>query len=235
MLRKLYLKNELLFSIGCIVVYVLVMGNLQANFGAGSIYSAAGLTVITAILLLFFTGNRLFSKYGLNKPAGTKQCLYFIPLLLMATVNLWFGFRLHYSPAAQLLAVITMTMSGITEELIFRGLLFRAIEKNSLKEAVIISSLTFGAGHIINLFTGGAGIETVLQVLYAAAIGFAFVMVLLKSGSILPCIVTHSFINVSAEFSVPGSTAAGYVQAVFLMLAAGGYALYLYKKVPARH
>ena len=36
----------------------------------------------------------------------------------------------------------------------FRGLLFTAIAKDNVKSAVVISSVTFGIGHIINLFNG---------------------------------------------------------------------------------
>ena len=53
-----------------------------------------------------------------------------------------------------------MLCVGFLEEVIFRGLLFTAIARNNIKSAVIISSVTFGIGHIINLFNG-SGMELV--------------------------------------------------------------------------
>ena len=47
-----------------------------------------------------------------------------------------------------------MLCVGFWEEVIFRGLLFQAIAKDNIKSAVIISCVTFGIGHIINLFNG---------------------------------------------------------------------------------
>lgn len=233
-MKKLYEKSEIWFAVGWILVYVLVMGNLQANFGTGSIYSVLGLALIVAGLLAFLLKNGLAEKYGLKKPGEYRRFLFYIPLLLIAGVNLWFGVKLHYGIAGQICAVAAMALSGVAEELIFRGLLFRAMEKDGLKAAVIVSSLTFGAGHIINLLTGAATLETLLQVLYAAAIGFAFVAVFYKSGSILPCIITHSLVNITAEFSCEGPEMLVYLQVVFIIAAAGGYALYLYKLKPGK-
>ena len=36
------------------------------------------------------------------------------------------------------------SMLGVVEEIIFRGLLFKAIDKDNVKEAIIISAVTFG-------------------------------------------------------------------------------------------
>ncbi|MGN1340271.1 MAG: lysostaphin resistance A-like protein, partial [Oscillospiraceae bacterium] len=135
----------------------------------------------------------------------------------------------------QIIAVVTLGVAGYVEEIIFRGLLFRAIEKDSRVQAVIISAVTFGAGHIVNLLTGHASISTVLQMIYATAIGFAFVLCFWKSGSLLPCIITHSVVNITSKFSARGiseelNTYWNYGATVFIVLVAGGYALYLHKK-----
>lgn len=53
----------------------------------------------------------------------------------------------------QISSVITMVVVGCVEEIIFRRLLYKAIEKDNVKQAIIISVVTFGAGHIVNLFT----------------------------------------------------------------------------------
>jgi hypothetical protein len=39
----------------------------------------------------------------------------------------------------------------VIEEVIFRGFLFKALQKDKLSVAIIVSSVTFGFGHIVNL------------------------------------------------------------------------------------
>ena len=96
-----------------------------------------------------------------------------------------------------------MLWVGFLEEVIFRGLLFKAIAKDNVKTAIIISSVTFGLGHLLNLVNGsGAGIaENLLQVTGAIAIGFLFVILYYRGGSLLPCIITHSAINITSVFA----------------------------------
>ena len=96
-----------------------------------------------------------------------------------------------------------MLCVGFLEELIFRGFLFEALRKKNLKIAVIVSSLTFGAGHIINLFNGsGMSLNRVLvQIVMAILIGFLFAIVYLRSGSLIPCILSHQAVNILSAFA----------------------------------
>ena len=50
--------------------------------------------------------------------------------------------------------VIKMLCVGLLEELIFRGFLFKAMCRESIRWAVVVSSVTFGLGHILNLVNG---------------------------------------------------------------------------------
>lgn len=87
--------------------------------------------------------------------------------------------------------------------MIFRGLLFAAIAKDNVKSAIVISSVTFGIGHIINLFNG-SGMELVnnlCQVVFATAVGFLLVTIFYRGGSLLPCILVHSAINTLGTFA----------------------------------
>ena len=127
-----------------------------------------------------------------------------------------------------------MALAAYVEEIIFRGFLYKVIEKDNVKQAIVISAVTFGAGHIVNLFTGQASLETFLQMGYAIAIGFAFVLCFYKSGSLIPCIVTHAIINMTSKFSnhnisEQAETYWDYGSFLFIVLVAGGYALYLCK------
>lgn len=234
-MKKLYEKNETLFAVLWIVLYVVIFGTVRGNFGEASIVSAGTTAVFSLLILLFLGKNKLWSKYGLTSWPKAGKYLYYIPFALMVSVNLWFGAQLRYGIAGQLCAVVTMTLVGFLEEIIFRGFLFRGMAKDNLKSAIIVSAVTFGAGHIINLLTGHGTAETLMQMCYAIAIGFSFVLFFHKSGSLLPCILTHSLIDVTSAFcnqNLPESAAKLYdaAGAVFLLIVAGGYSLYLVKK-----
>jgi membrane protease YdiL (CAAX protease family) len=120
---------------------------------------------------------------------------------------------------------------GFLEELIFRGLLFQAMAKDGVRSAIIVSSVTFGIGHIVNLINGSGAelLPNLLQVLYAVAIGFAFVMIYCKTRSLIPCIIVHSVFNGLSAFANEAviTTQREIISGILLAVIAGGYALYL--------
>ncbi|MBR2805660.1 MAG: CPBP family intramembrane metalloprotease [Oscillospiraceae bacterium] len=201
-MKKFYDKNEILFAIFWIVVYTVSMGNLR-NLGDDSPYMMLGLVIVSLLMYLFVRKNGLMDKYGLSGWAkDSRIMLWFIPLWIVPVLNLAAGIRPHYSLPGQIFAVVSMALVGFAEELIFRGFLFKAMLKNgSVKTAVAVSAITFGIGHILNLFTGHELVETLIQVAFAIAFGFIVTMVFYKSGSLLPCILSHSLTDVFAVFS----------------------------------
>ena len=74
------------------------------------------------------------------------------------------------------------------------------LAKDKVTTAIIISAVTFGIGHIVNLFTGQASLETAVQIVFAISWGFILTMVCYKSGSIIPCIIAHSLIDALSLF-----------------------------------
>lgn len=207
MLEKLYKKSEVWFAVMLIVLYVI--GNsilLQTSklIGIEMIYTIPFNMYLLAIMLLFIKKNNLFQYYGINgvkcKP---RAVLHYIPLIMISTVNIWFGICIKMDVLHSSVYFMAMILTGIVEELIFRGFLFKAMSKDGLISAIILTSLLFGMGHIVNLFNGNSNdlIATVCQLFYAVAIGFLLVSVLLVSRSIIPCMITHSLLNALSTFS----------------------------------
>ena len=169
------------------------------------------------------------SFYGLTRVSGAKESLHFIPLIIIVSVNLWSGININNSVSEIVFHILTMVNIGFIEEIIFRGFLFRMMEKNGVKSAAIISAVTFGIGHIINLFNGAELISTLLQIYSAVSIGYLFVIIFRKSKSLVPCIAAHSMINSLSVFYVE-KPIMKYVTSVFLVFAPLLYALYINKK-----
>jgi membrane protease YdiL (CAAX protease family) len=187
---------------------------------------------LSAVLLLFLKKNGLFESYGLcRSKVSARSMLYYIPIFVMLTVNFWHGARLNYDVGETALYILAMLCVGFLEEVIFRGLLFEAMRKDSLKAAIIVSSVTFGIGHIINLINGSGAelIQNLLQVVYATAAGFMFVMMYCKSKSLIGCIAAHGIFNALSVFANEEGEAQNtrIITALLLTVITGSYAAYL--------
>lgn len=206
-MKKLYEKNELTFSIMWIVVYCVLQSLANPlNKVIGIEYAASAVFCIlqTIVLFNFIRKNKLQERYGLCKSSvPASRFLYYVPLIILATGNLWNGAAVNYSLPETVCRIACMFCVGFLEEVIFRGFLFVSIAKENVRSAIIISSVTFGVGHLINLFNG-SGMELVnnlCQICFAIAVGFLLVTIFYRGGSLLPCIIVHSAINTLGTFA----------------------------------
>lgn len=235
MMKKLYEKNEIWFAVAWIIVYCVLASigdNLSASIGVLKIITLPILIVLSVILFLFVKKNQLLTKYGLCKSEiSASKMLFYIPLIVLMTVNLWHGFAMNASPLETILYILSMFCIGFLEEMIFRGFLFNAIVKDGVKSAIIVSSVTFGIGHIMNLVNGSGAelLPNLLQVIYAMAIGFTFVMIYYKTKSLFPCIITHSIFNALSAFANKASVTSQrrIITSALIAIIAGAYALYI--------
>ena len=235
-MKKIYDKNELTFALIWIGIYVVLLSvaeNVSQTVGIAKAVTAPVCIVLTLIIYLCIRRNDLKKKYGIcSFEASVKKYLYFIPLVLLASTNLWWGFQLNLTLIESFFYVVSMLCVGFLEEVIFRGFLFKAISKTNVKQAIIISSVTFGLGHIVNLLNGKDIPETLIQICYAVAIGFLFTIIFYKGKSLWPCIITHSVINSLSAFANE-KTITIYKHlagCIFLCVVSIGYALYILKK-----
>ena len=234
-LQAWYEKNELAAAIFWIVLYTVAVGILR-NLGDDSPWTMLGVIVISALMFLFVKALGRTEYYGLARWArNNRAMLFFLPLWIIASMNLWAGITPHYPLPGQIFAVVFMAFVGFAEELIFRGFLFKALLKDgNAKTAVIISSVTFGLGHILNLFTGHAFAEPLMQAVFAISFGFVVTMVFYKSGSLLPCILAHSLFDMFATFASTDATEAmNWIAHGVLVAVAAAYCLYLRRLEPA--
>ena len=200
-MNKLYNKSELGFAIFWIVTYIVfvsIADGISAVIGIEKIITVFVLIAMTVIVFYWIFRNKHMGKYGLCLPKHkARNYLYFLPLMVMASINLWLGFSLNFSILESILYIVSMLLVGFLEEIIFRGFLFKAMAKENLLSAIIVSSVTFGIGHIVNLITGGGMglISNICQVFYAMSAGFMFVVVFYRGGSLIPCIIAHGLFN----------------------------------------
>ena len=242
-MTKLYKKSEITFTIVWIAAYVVLSSladNVSLELGVAKSITAV-LHVVMALILFFWIGkNGLMKKYGLCRSSvPAKNFLYYIPLAVIASASLWTGIGLRFTILETICFVVSMCCVGFIEEVIFRGFLFRAMEKDNLKTAIIVSSLTFGLGHISNLFNGSGRTpaSSAVQIIFAVLVGLVLVTIFYRGGSLIPCIVFHSVNNALGAFGAEGQLdqrTEMIINLILIVIVLGGYLLYLYRIAPRK-
>ncbi len=255
-MKTLYEKSQLGFALLWIGLYVVVM-NIALQF-CGGFDDLAQKTVPQLLIPVFCSlalaaaatawtlRNKLGEKLGLCKfKSPPKAFLWFIPLALMSCINFKNGLSLPAPLPICLLMAVNLALGGYLEEIIFRGFLFRTMEKDNLKSAIIVSAITFGAGHIVNIFNTADLFGVLLQICYAIVIGFLYTVLVYKGGSLWPCIASHMFVNFTSVFAPENGPFTQLTDALFgcsspliteacsaflIILISGSYALWLWKK-----
>lgn len=241
-LTRIYEENELAFALAWIGIYCLANSLATPISGAVGIDSSATLLVngiLSVAVFMWIRNQGLLRHYGLCKgyvPAS--KFLWYLPLALFASTNLWRGIDNHLPVPDAICYILSMLCVGFLEEVIFRGFLFRALAKDNVKTAIVISSVTFGVGHILNLFNGSGMelVENLCQVFGAIACGFLFVIIFQRGGSLLPCIVAHGVNNAVSVFANTAEITAKnqlFLSAAILVIVVG-YVLVLIKTLPSK-
>lgn len=233
-MKRFFDRQPVWFAVVWIAVYVLAFGNadsLSEALGVPKLLTCAVGAVLTAVLVLFLRRHGLLPYCGLQKmTVSWAKMGYFLPLMALSTVNFWCGLQWNMPPLHTALYLLCMVFVAILEEVIFRGLLFRAMLPSGKKMAILVSSLTFGVGHIVNLFLGAELLSTALQLVHASAIGFCFSAIFLATGSLLPCILAHAFINCTSAFAVQAAPAGELIICILISVLAVGYGAWVMRR-----
>ncbi|WP_380166290.1 CPBP family intramembrane glutamic endopeptidase [Jannaschia sp. R86511] len=136
----------------------------------------------------------------------------------------WLDLRLYWVLAFPLLPVLPAALAGLTtvgvgrlayyvllavlvgfaEEVVFRGLVLRSLLPVGIWPAAVVSSAAFGLLHLVNVLAGAALAPTLLQVVYATAVGFGYAAVTLRTGVLWPVVVIHVLVDLAA-FATTGT------------------------------
>ena len=255
-MKKLYEKHEIIFALVWITLYVIVMNialhfcggfdNLSAKTVQQMLIPVSCIVVLALVATLWILKNGLSQKYGLCAfKSNINSFLWFIPLAVMSCTNLKNGVAFSAPILVSLLMAVNLAVGGYVEEIIFRGFLFKAMAKDNLRTAIIVSAVTFGVGHIVNLVNTADTVGVLLQICYAIVVGFLYTIIVWKGGSLWPCVASHMFVNgssvfapehgpfrdlIAALFGQATSQLTDVCSALLIILISGGYALWLWKK-----
>ncbi|MCH5193576.1 MAG: CPBP family intramembrane metalloprotease [Oscillospiraceae bacterium] len=240
-MKKLFDKNEVTFAVILIVVYVVgssIMQGVSESLGQQYLAEMVFHIAMSAAVFAFIKKNGLMKYLGLcpsEVPAG--KMLFYIPLLLPAVMPVFFGVALNYSPMETVFHTVSMIGVGFLEEIIFRGFLFKGICKSNVTRAIVISSVTFAMGHIVNLLNGYDITQQLIQIVYAVAVGFLLVFIFHRTGSLIMCIVFHALNNSLTAFAATNWGEASALNMILLavrLVIMAGYTVCIVKFIPKR-
>lgn len=136
-------------------------------------------------------------EIGFNRPRNARGLAAYAPWLLLPLLVVA-GQGVHPADPGRMLAFGgLMLMVGFAEEVLLRGVVLHVLRPGGLMRAVLLSSVFFGAAHLLNLFAGHGLQPTLVQVIYATFIGIGMAGPRVYSGTIVPAILLHALIDFS--------------------------------------
>jgi membrane protease YdiL (CAAX protease family) len=232
-MKRLLKRNAVLHAVAWIGIYVgsvNVFDVVSASIGVQNLATSLGLFGLSTILFLYLKKQGMTKTIGLAKvdPSTLQKCLYFIPLGILALSQFTGTFNTSLTIPQIMIFGLLMLNVGFIEEVIFRGLLYKAIrDKSGRNRAILISGLTFGLGHIVNLLRGMSIEHQFQQIAAAIVLGIMLALIVEVSKSILPGVIFHVLFNFSSTIMVADATTELYLLVSILTLAAL-YTGYLY-------
>lgn len=160
------------------------------------------------IILCFFFFSKNKNNKIMTKPTVKKLCFYilisllcFVTLFPVVTVvnSLIYNFfpkrSLTYplTTSNYFISLISMViLPAVAEELLFRGLIFKGLQKGGNTFAIIISSLMFALFHL-----------SLEQTIYPILMGLVFAVIMCYENNIIYCITVHltnNFITLTLQY-----------------------------------
>jgi uncharacterized protein len=224
-------RRPLLFSILLLLIILvtyLIAGAITFQFKLPAltiIIIGDGVLALIAILLL----SRLhwWREAGFRLPSNPRNLWWFTVPCLPIILNIAFAGVSYPGMARIVLFFILALAVGFVEEVFFRGLMLRALLFRGRWQAVIISSLFFGIAHLFNLASGANLAATLLQVVYALAIGLMFAALAVRTQTILPLIVIHGLTDFFGFLALNSTVVTAGVSTFTFVTTAGEIVAYI--------
>jgi uncharacterized protein len=182
--------------------------------------------VLALIALFLLSRLHWWREAGFRLPAKPHYLWFFAVPCLPIILNIAF-FGVGYPGIGRILLFLAIALLvGFVEETYFRGMMLRALRIRGPWQAVIISSLFFGILHLLNVAAGANLAATLLQVVFAVAIGLMYAALALRTQTILPLIVTHGLTDFVAYLAFTSTVVTTGLSPLVFIVTAGEIILY---------
>lgn len=217
-ISKTQICVSITFISACLLI-VYELFDLKKLLGINPDYSAgylADMTITRALAAIAFLAiliNLDFKVLNPIKKPFLRSVLFCLPPLAVCINNLPIisllsgRARVDSPPWMIVLLALECIAIGTFEEIAFRGVVFLSIAekngktKNGLFFSIVISSLIFGAIHLLNIFFSSP-IAVLMQIGYSALIGAMCAVVLIKTKNIWFCVLLHAIYDFCGQLVV---------------------------------
>ncbi|WP_395692201.1 CPBP family intramembrane glutamic endopeptidase [Nocardioides sp.] len=148
-----------------------------------------------ALLAWPFVGD--VRQLGLTRPSQWRRPALFVLPLVVAVSPLALGVR-PVGGGLLFLLVLGYAITGVTEELIWRGLAIRLLGPLGDRRAVVIAAALFGAAHLANVYFRDSTGLVLAQAWGAFCFGLAYGAVRVRTGTIVPLMALHALTDLAA-------------------------------------
>lgn len=206
-------KNPFLFGLTAAAVMLLLPRAfetfLQELFGvaeAALFLPVSVMNLVVVVLLALLLPGEIWDGLGIGfhgKGLG-KSIFLCLPMLVESVYSLGF-YAMEGFPSIRrevlALAAVHALQAGITEELVFRGLilgnfLYQWRDRSScVIKALTVSAVLFSFSHLNNLLSGQDWLTTLLQLVFTFAVGCLTGMAYLRTHNLLGPILIHCLHN----------------------------------------
>lgn len=196
-------RKQRFYSIAFVICLVLFVNSIPFSLFIDSDLINFIINVIIKISSIFYIIYYI-NKEGLNNLKLNKKpkVLLMIPLFIICFSNFFVAIfqKLNVNSDIDYLFILSQLLiailTGIIEELLFRGLVFQEFLINTNKtKAIIYSSLIFGGIHLLNISSFASIPQVLVQVVYSSFLGFLLAISYLKTENIIVPIIFHTTFN----------------------------------------
>lgn len=255
-LKKILLDNPIIGTIVIVLLIIQIIPTMLTPIGRINDELYFAVYILSTIVIYYFFRKKNQDKMPkFNYGKGILKGLFlawpawvlFGVVSLLSKINANGGINFN---AYHLFAAIMAALSaGVNEEIGSRALTidnaYRVQGEIKIYIYLILTSIIFGLSHITNIFFGASLSATISQIFYATGFGILFGAIYLRTGNILPGIISHFIIDFASAFNPaydPSSTEkmmlhteeVNVVQSLIQIIIIGGilalYGLFLVRK-----
>lgn len=164
---------------------------------AETLYTA--LAIVLAIVLISAFG--WWREVGFNHPSRWRNLLLLWFPVLVIGLTLSGGIRIE-GPFLLVAIITAVSLESVSSEIIFRGIMWRALVPAGLFRAVIFTSLLSGGLVLARTLSSGPWPEAVYLTLTATCGGFTYGAIRWRTASIWPVIAIHFALVLSIDVAM---------------------------------
>jgi len=208
-------RNKLIISLAIFAVWVVILFAESLSQGghehislddATSKQISIPLVVAPAFLLAVVAWLGWWREVGLKPadPTRSWRLLWFPAIFVLGFLGT--AAILGLPPTQTIIFVLINTMLvGVSEELMFRGVILHgALSRFNIWPAILLTTVLFGAVHVLNGFTTGDFLSSMAQAMAATLSGMYFLALRLRTRSLFPGMLIHGLF----DFALMTSTVA---------------------------